>query len=131
MKWLSKKTLIPVLLAAIFLGSVLAVFSSGGIQKNQATVIVDIGQDPPYRGNVPVYEETTALSALSGFAYSVEMKQGEIDCIADYCNTNVSKWHFYKLENSAIGPVETEINQSIENYNIQKEEVLVFRYETI
>ena len=131
MKWLSKKTLIPLLLAAIFLGSVLAVFSSGGIQKNQAIVIVDLGQGQPYKGKVPVSNGTTALSALSGFAYSVEIKNGEISCVADYCNTNMSKWHFYKIENSAIGPVEIEINQSIENYNIQKDDILIFRYETI
>ncbi len=131
MKWLSKKTLLPLLLAGIFLSSVLVVFSSGGLQKKQAVIIVDMGQGQVYQGKIQINEKTTALTALSSFAYSVEIENGKVYCIANYCNTNVSVWKFYKLEQTSLGSVEKEVNQSIENYKVEEGEILVFRYESI
>ena len=130
MKLLSKKTGIPLILAAIFLlSSVVVLVNGSGIKKSSATIEVDLGQGDVYRNNIAITNETTALTALSNLVYSVKIQNGSAYCIADYCNTDTSRWHAYKVEESKLGPVEKEINQSLESYKISQGDILVFRYE--
>ncbi len=128
---LSKKAILSLLLAGIFLSSVLVVFSGKSIKKEYATIIVDMGNNKVYKGEIPIVENTSALQALSQFAYSVDIKNGSIYCIADYCNNNISEWKFYKAEVSDVGYSEKEINQSVESYIISNGETLIFKYEII
>jgi len=128
---LSKKAIISLLLAGIFLSSVLVVFSGKHIKKEYATIIVDMGNNKVYKGEIPVVENTSALKALSQFAYSVDIQNGSIYCIADYCNNNISEWKFYKAERIDGRYNEEEINQSVENYLISNGETLIFKYEVI
>ena len=130
MKLLSKKVGIPLILAAIFmLSSVVVLVNGSGMKKSIATIEVDLGQGQVYKNNIAISNGTTALAALSNMVYSVKIENGNAYCIADYCNTNISSWHVYNVEKTKIGPVEKEINQSLESYNLSNGDFLVFRYE--
>ena len=130
MKLFSKKTGIPLILAAIFmLSSVVVLVNSSGIKKSSATIEVDLGQGDVYRNSIAITNETTALTALSNLVYSVKIQNGNAYCIADYCNTNASSWHVYKVEKTTMGPIEKELNQSLESFKISNGDILVFRYE--
>lgn len=132
MKRLSQKTItiiICIVCAAIFLISSIPLASYVGEKsKKPAYIIVDMGNGQVYKGTIPLTENKTALYALSGFAYSVEIENGTVKCIANFCNTNSSAWKFYTTETSALGPVEKEVNKNIETYQLSEGETFVFRY---
>jgi len=86
-----------------------------------------MGNGKVYKNVIAVGENTTALKALSSFAYSVEVRNGSVYCVADYCNTKVSEWHTYKIEDGN----EIQINGSIEDYVVSKGDTLLFKYEAI
>lgn len=125
---LNWKQIIPLGLAALFLISVLAVFSNSTGKTTQANIVVDMGQGSIYRGRLAVNENSTALNALSNFAYSVKIEDGKIDCIANFCNTNSSYWVFYTVEETQLGPVEKEVGENAEDYVLTPGETIVFRY---
>ncbi len=124
---LNKQTWISLLLVAIFLSSTLVVFSGKHTSKQEVTIMVDMGNGKVYKNTIAVGENTTALSALSSFAYSVDIKNGSIYCIADYCNTKVSEWKAYKIEDGN----EIQITTPLEDYIVAKGDTLLFKYEAI
>jgi hypothetical protein len=130
---LTWKTILPLAVALIFLSSIFVVFSSRGTSgKNKVYITVDLGTpDHVYNGLVNAGENATALGVLSSYAGKVELKNGKINCVLNYCNSNHSVWKFYKVEEGAIGPQETEINETPENVFITGGDRLVFRFETI
>jgi len=125
---LSWKQIIPLVLAGLFMISIFAVFIGGERKSSQANIVVDMGQGNVYRGRISISENSTALNVLSNFAYSVKISEGKISCIANFCNTNSSTWVFYTVEETALGPVEKEVEESIENYVLSPGETVVFRY---
>jgi len=128
---LTKKSVLPIIIGVIFLSSILVVVvTGGGLAKNQAVVIVDLGDGKIYKGKLPIHENQTALKLLSNFAYSVEIENGKIKCVINYCNTNNSVWKFYKVEETQLGQTEVEVNQSVDKYIVSPNEVLIFRYES-
>ncbi|MCD6576222.1 MAG: hypothetical protein J7K73_03620 [Nanoarchaeota archaeon] len=124
---LSKKAIVSLVIVAIFLSSTLVVFSGKKSSSQDVTIVVDMGNGKIYKNIIGVGENTTALMALSSFAYSVDIQNGSIYCIADYCNTDISEWHAYSIKNGAL----QEINKSIENYIVSNGETLMFKYEGI
>jgi len=128
---LSWKQIIPLVLAGLFMISIFAVFIGGERSSSQANIVVDMGQGNVYRGRIAITENSTALNVLSNFAYSVKISEGKINCIANFCNTNTSHWVFYSVEETALGPVEKEVEQSIESYILTHGETIVFRYKFI
>lgn len=124
---LSKKAIVSLVIVAIFLSSTLVVFSGKKSTHQDVTIIVDMGNGRIYKNTIGVGENTTALMALSSFAYSVDIQNGSVYCIADYCNTDISKWHTYSIK----GETPQEINESIEDYVVSNGETLMFKYEGI
>lgn len=121
---LSKKTIFSLLIAAIFLSSILVVLATNKRSAGEATIIVDLGFGKRYSNKIPIVGNLSALSAVSSMAYSIEIKNGTIYCIADYCNTNSSHWEVYKLENGFKIP----INESLEKYQLKSGETIIFEY---
>ena len=121
------KKLVPIFLALVFLGSVLAVFTTGGTKEtNEAEIVVDFGTpNQYYRSELKLVENSTALRLLSSYATRVQVDSGNVKCIADYCNTKNSQWNFYVLENGA----EVLSEESVENYIVKDGELIIFRYE--
>jgi hypothetical protein len=122
---LNKKTIFSVTIAIIFLSSILVVLvTNKGNGSGDATIIIDMGNAGIYKNKIPITENTSALKALSSVAYSIKVSNGTIECVADYCNTNVSHWEVYKLEGGLTIP----INESLEKYNLEKGDTIVFKY---
>ena len=122
------KTIVPLFIAVIFISSVLVVFGTSSKAKDSAQVTVDLGAyaQQPYRDNIPIGENATALDALSGFSgISFELEDGSLRCIADYCNTNQSVWRAYRVENNMEYPIE----ERLENYDVSNGDSILFRYE--
>ena len=125
---LNWKQIIPLVLAGLFMISIFAVFIGGEKKGGQVNIVVDMGQGNVYRGRISISENSTALNVLSNFAHSVKISEGRVSCIANFCNTNSSHWIFYTVEETALGPVEKEVEESIENYVLSPGETVVFRY---
>ena len=123
------KTIVPIFLALIFLGSVLAVFTYGGkAETGKAEIIVDFGQpNMVYKSVIDIAENTSAMRFLSSYATKIELENGQVDCIADYCNTNSSKWNFYVVESGGYG--EKTPAENPEEYIVQFGDSIRFRYE--
>lgn len=106
-----------------------------GEKSSQVTITLDLGTgEQPYRNKITVGANSTALTVLSKFianAGKVTLKEGRVQCIIDYCNNNNTVWRFYKSEDTGLGPVETEINDTLESYIVKGGDSIVFRYELI
>lgn len=124
----SMKKLIPIFIALVFLGSVLAVFGQSSRASSTAEITVDLGAyaSQPYTSELPINENETALQLLSTYTGNLELDNGYLACVSEYCNTNNTQWKVYTLENG----LEVPINQTLENYQVSPEEHLVFRYES-
>lgn len=121
---------IPLFIAVIFLSSVLVVFTTSGVESNEARILIDFGQPGMnYDNTLRVGENVTALRVLSSYVSEVKAEEGNVVCVNDYCNTERGEWKFYKVESGELGFEETEIEESAENYVLQKEDVILFRYE--
>lgn len=130
---LSINRMLQLMMVALFgISAFFILFTGFGFERSRATVIIDLGEDGIFREDVPIREgETTALSAISNIAYSVEISGGEIECIARFCNSRTRKWNFYVLEETIVGHTETDIDERIEDYKLSKGETILFRYEYI
>ena len=128
---LSINRMLQLLMVVLFgISAFFILFTGFGFERNRATIIIDLGEDGIFREEVNIREgETTALNAISNIAYSVEISAGEIECIARFCNTRTREWNFYKIEETALGHNEIEVEEKIEDYILSKNEVVLFRYE--
>lgn len=123
---LSFKTMIPVFLALIFLGSIFAVFShsSGSSKLGNAELIVNFGLPTMIEGKeITVTQNLSALRFLSSYAVHVEVDSGDVKCISNYCNTDTSAWIFYV--NNVLS------DENAENYIVKRGDQILFRYEQL
>ena len=128
-KW---KMVLPLFVAAIFISSVLVVFSTGNFGEKQSFAYITIDFNTPnevYNGKVPITEESTVLNIIASYAPTVEFEQGRVKCIVDFCNNNYSEWKMYKVDQDGVVDVEIEI-ESVNNL-VNADEKFVFRYEEI
>ena len=121
---LNKKTIFSLLIAVIFLSSILVVMMTNKSSKGEAIIIIDLGFGKRYSNHIPLTEGMTALNAISSMAYSVDIQNGTIDCIANYCNTNSSHWEVYEIENGFKLP----LNDSLEKHELKNGETIMFEY---
>lgn len=124
------KKIVPIFIALLFIGSILVVFTTGNRESNEARLVVDFGQPGlSFDQQIRVIENSSALRMLSSQVSQVEIENGKIKCIMDYCNTERGEWKVYKVINTPIGFQEEELNQSVEDYIVKKGEIILFRYE--
>lgn len=130
---LSLNRMLQILMVVLFgLSAFFIVFTGFGFERNRATLIIDLGEDGIFREEVPITEgKTTALNAISNIAYSVSISQGNVECIAHFCNTPHREWKFYRIEETVAGPIEIEVDEKIEDYTLSKGETILFRYRYI
>ena len=126
------KMIAPFGIAVIFISSIFVVFSSGGLQTQKATLIVDFSQpDMLFRQDSALGPNTTAVKLLSIYSPSLELKNKQMYCIIDYCNTNVTKWYFYVVADSGLGPQEVDPGISPDDYIVKNGDIVIFRYQII
>lgn len=124
------KLILPLFIALIFISSIFVVFSSGGIKMNKARLIVDFGQPGMlFDKEIALASNTTAVRLLSANAQRIELKDKQIYCIVDYCNTNVTKWYFYTVKDTGLGPQETYPGVPPDDYIVQNNDIILFRYQ--
>jgi len=123
------KMIVPLFIAVIFISSIFVVFSSGGLQAHKARLIVDFGQPGLlFDREVALGANTTAIQLLSNYAQSIELKDTQIYCIIDYCNTNLTKWYFSTVNEMGM---EADPGISPDSYIVKDKDVILFRYEVI
>jgi hypothetical protein len=124
------KTIVPIFIAVIFVSSIFVVFGGGSSNSANARLVIDFGQpNMYYDSTVMIGNDTTALRMLSANANEVTLENGSIKCVMDYCNTEKGNWKFYKVEPTPIGFNTIVPEQTAEGYIVQKDDVILFRYE--
>jgi len=119
--------ILPLLVAAMFLGSILVLFGSSGRGSKSVNIEVDMGAYGlrPYKGQVSVIEGDTALDVLSQYTGNLKMEDGKIRCIGDYCNNNATVWNSYFMDENVL----KRIDGKLEDHLVENGDRLIFRYE--
>jgi hypothetical protein len=121
---LKMKSIVPLFLALVFFVSIFGVFTHTGSNNGKASIVISFGlPDMVDQKEFTIAGNVTALELLSSYASYVEANNGEVRCIADYCNTNRSEWKFY---------VNNDVpEESAEKYVVKDGDLMMFKYEEI
>jgi len=118
---------VPIFMALIFVSSIFVVFTPSKGSEGEATIIVDLGFGKEYEGKMAVSEDTSLLLLLSHYTNSIEIENGSLKCVMDYCNNVNYAWKIYKIENETM----VYFTGDLEDTKVKSGEAYKFVYEYI